>query len=244
MNYLRTLATLITLIVISVVFAEDAQSVIKKVDSVMYAPKDQKSTMKMILTDKNGNVTNRAGVALQKGDVNRLIRFTSPADQKGIAFLELPDDIQYLYLPAFSKIRRIASHVKNTKFAGTDFTYDDLSSIYYSKTYDVKKLEEGEADITLELKPKSENTDYSKLIMIVQKESYYPSKIDYYDKGNNLIRTLNRNKITKFKNYWFALEVQMEDFRDNHKSQMIFEDVEFDTNLQDELFSKRYLKER
>lgn len=242
MNYLKITVIGILLCTISFAFAEDAQSVIKKVDAVMNAAKDQKSTMKMILTDKNGNNKSREGITLQKGDTNRIIRFTSPADQVGIAFLELPDDVQYLYLPAFKKIRRIASHVKNTKFAGTDFTYDDLSAIYYGKIYDVKQLEENDKNITLELTPKSEENDYSKLVMTVLKENYYPAKIDYYDKGNNLARTLNRKKITKFNNYWFSLEIQMEDFKGNHKTQMIFENVEFDTNISDKLFSKRYLK--
>ncbi|NIM57731.1 MAG: outer membrane lipoprotein-sorting protein, partial [Candidatus Aminicenantes bacterium] len=83
----------------------------------------------MVLIDKNGKEKDRDAVMLQKGSEKRMIKFLSPADQKGIAFLDLPNDMMYLYLPAFKKVRRIAAHIKNQKFAGTDMTYDDLGTI-------------------------------------------------------------------------------------------------------------------
>ena len=72
---------------------------------------------------------------LQKGSEKRFVKFLSPTAQAGIAFLSLPDDVMYIYLPALKKVRRIASHVKNTKFAGTDFTYEDMEAARYSDKY-------------------------------------------------------------------------------------------------------------
>jgi len=62
-----------------------------------------------------------------------MFRFTAPASQAGIAFLSLPNDVMYMYLPAFGKERRIASSAKNQNFAGTDFSYDDMESVPFSK---------------------------------------------------------------------------------------------------------------
>ncbi|HFE64876.1 MAG TPA: outer membrane lipoprotein-sorting protein [Caldithrix sp.] len=224
-------------------FAQDAQSIIEKADSVVNAPKDQKATMKMVLVDKKGNEKVRETQFLQKGDEKRIMRFTAPADQKGIAFLGLPDDIQYLYMPAFHKVRRIASHVKNTKFAGTDFTYDDLSSFEYAEDYNAKLLSEDEQHWVMELIPKADvKKDYGKLKMWVRKDNYYPEKIEHYDKGGNLWKVMERRQITKIGNYWISKEMEMKDLKQQHSTKMLLENMEFDIGLSDKLFTQRYLK--
>jgi len=234
---------LILLTVTSITFAQDAQSIVAKADEVANAPKDQTATMKMILIDKDGNEKVRETTFLQKGSEKRIMRFTSPADQKGIAFLSLPDDVQYLYMPAFHKVRRIASHVKNTKFAGTDFSYDDLSSFEYAKQYDAKQVSDDEVYWVMELTPKPDvEKDYGKLIMSIRKDNYYPAKIDYYDKGGNLWKKMERRNIEKIEKYWFAKEIEIKDLKEEHGTKMVLSDVKFDTGLSDKTFTQRYLK--
>ncbi len=113
--------------------AQDAITILKKMDNVLYAPKDLTGTHKIILIDKNGKQETREAYIKQKGNDKRIMRFTSPASQAGIAVLSLPNDIMYLYLPAFGKERRISSSVKNQNFAGTDFSYDDMESKPYAE---------------------------------------------------------------------------------------------------------------
>ena len=234
---------LILLTVTSITFAQDAQSIVAKADEVANAPKDQTATMKMILIDKDGNEKVRETTFLQKGSEKRIMRFTSPADQKGIAFLSLPDDVQYLYMPAFHKVRRIASHVKNTKFAGTDFTYDDLSSFEYAKQYVAKQVSDDDTYWVMELTPKPDvEKDYGKLIMSIRKDNYYPAKIDYYDKGGNLWKKMERRNIEKIEKYWFAKEIEIKDLKEEHGTKMILADVKFDTGISDKTFTQRYLK--
>ena len=241
----RTLILSIVFLVLSadLLLAQQAQEIVAKADVVINAPKDQKAIMKMILTDKNGNEKHRESEFLQKGDEKRIMRFTKPADQKGIAFLGLPNDVQYLYMPAFHKVRRIASHVKNTKFAGTDFTYDDLSSFKYSEDYNATLINEDNQYWILELKPKpGVKKDYGKLKMWVRKDNYYPAKLEYYDKGGNLWKVMERRKIEKIGKYWISREMEMKDLKEQHSTIMQLEDIEFDTGLSDKLFTKRYLK--
>jgi outer membrane lipoprotein-sorting protein len=146
-------------------------------------------------------------------------------------------------MPAFHKVRRIASHVKNTKFAGTDFSYDDLSSFEYAKQYDAKQVSEDETYWVMELTPKpGVEKDYGKLKMSILKDNYYPAKIDYYDKGGNLWKQMERRNIEKIGKYWFAKEFEIEDLKEEHSTKMILSDVEFDTGISDETFTERYLK--
>ncbi len=219
-----------------------ASQILSKVDDVVNAPKDQDLKIKLILIDKEGKEETRELVMFQKGSDKRMVKFTSPASQKGIAFLSLPNDIMYLYLPAFKKTRRIASHIKNTKFAGTDFTYEDMEAKRYSEKYIPELLKRDESHYILQLKPKEGIvTDFSKLVMWIRTDNFYPTKIEFYDKGNNLYKVMTREKIEKVGEYWTSKESEMEDLKAKHKTKMILLDVKFDSGLSDEIFTERYL---
>jgi outer membrane lipoprotein-sorting protein len=148
----------------------------------------------------------------------------------------------YLYLPAFKKTRRIAAHVKNTKFAGTDFTYEDMEAKRYSEKWIPELLKKEENSYVLQLKPKKGvKSDYSKLVMWVRIDNFYPTKIEFYDKGNKLYKVMVSKKIEKVSGYWVAKEVEMEDLKGKHKTKMLLIDVKFDTGLSNEVFTERYL---
>ncbi len=244
---LRSLIVLIIVILVSQCWAQEEQisaaEILDNVDDVINAPKDQDLMIKLILIDKNGEEKSREMKMLQKGSNKRMVKFLSPAEQKGIAFLSLPDDIMYLYLPAFKKIRRIASHVKNTKFAGTDFTYEDMEAKRYSEKYDPSLLEKNDEHYVLQLNPKEGlKTDYSKLIMWVRTDNFYSTKIEFYNKGGKLYKVMTSNDIEKVDGYWVSMKNEMEDLKTDHKTRMILQEVKFDSNLPDKYFTERYLK--
>ena len=242
-----------------------ALQILTKADSVANAPVDQEITLEMILINKAGNEKRREARMWQIGNERRMIKFISPADQRGIGFLDLPDDVMYLYLPAFKKIRRIASHVKNESFAGTDFTYDDMASINYADEYDPeligsrtekrlvliqdeqeeKWVDEELDHYLLELTPKEGvKKDYSKLVMCIGKDNFYPVRIEHYSKDGKLWKVMERRKIEKKGGYWMAKETEMSDLKKEHKTRMVIIDIKFDQGLQDDLFTQRYLKRR
>ena len=220
-----------------------AEDILKNADAVVNAPKDQDLKVKLILTDKKGKEKTREMSMLQKGSDKRMVKFLSPADQKGIAFLSLPDDVMYLYLPAFKKIRRIASHVKNTKFAGTDFTYEDMEAVRYSDKYIPEFIKKEGDHYILHLTPKEGvKTDYAKLIMWIRMDNFYLTKMEHYNKGDKLFKIMTRDKIEKIDEYWIARESKMQDLKAKHSTKMIFEEVKFDSGFSDDKFTKRNLK--
>ena len=224
------------------IFSQDATALLKKMDEVMYASKDQTVKLKMTLIDKAGKETVREAETIQKGNDKRLFRFLSPAAQANIAFLSLPGEVMYLYLPAYEKERRIASHIKNQGFAGTDFSYDDMESKLYSDRYDAVSVKIEGNNYVLELKPKATiKTEYTKMIVTMGKGNNYPICVKYYDKTGKQIKELNNNKIEKKGNYWTATEFEMKDLRKGTKTKMQFTSIEFDKNISDEEFTVRKL---
>ena len=222
--------------------AQDANTILSKMDDVMYSPKDMSSITKIILIDKAGKEKTREATMIQKGTDKRLFRFTAPSSQAGIATLSLPDDVMYMYLPAFGKERRISSSVKSQKFAGTDFAYDDMEAKLYSEKY-TPKLIKTEADVyVLELTPISKKSAYSKLIVNIHKSDYYPTYMEYYDKGNHKIKEATY-QFEKIGEYWNAKEIKMTDLKKNHITKMIMSNVKYDQGLTDDDFTVRKLKQ-
>lgn len=224
------------------VVPSNADQVLTGVDDAMNAFKDQKIFMKLTLVDAKGNTKMRTSESLQKGANMRVARFLTPADQKGIAFLSLPNDVMYIYMPAFQKTRRIASHVKNGKFAGTDFTYEDMEAKRYTEIW-IPKITGSEAGICtmeLTLKP-GKKSEYSKMIMQVRMDCMNPVRIEMYGKNGKLMKIQVREKLEKIGEYWVARSMTMEDVKSKHKSVMDFDKVEFDLGLSDELFTERAL---
>ena len=246
-NIQRTLALLLVSLSFTLVWAEETQltavQILQKADDVINAPRDQDLKIKLILIDKKGNEKVREMSMLQKGSDKRLVKFLSPADQKGIAFLSLPDDVMYLYMPAFKKIRRIASHVKNTKFAGTDFTYEDMEAVRYSDKYIPEYIRKEDNHFILQLIPKEGiKTDYSKLIMSIREDNFYITKIEHYNRGDKLFKIMIRDNIEKIGEYWLARESEMQDLKSKHTTKMIIEEVILDSKVSDDKFTKRNLK--
>ena len=227
-------------IVISV-NAQDANTILKKMDEVLYAPKDMTGTNRIILIDKNGKEEVREATVKQKGTDKRIMRFTSPASQAGIAVLALPDDVMYMYLPAFGKERRISASVKNQNFAGTDFSYDDMEPIPYMEKYIPKLTNTKENTYVLELVPKG-RSDYLKLIAHIHQTEYYPEQMEYYDRGNNKVKEATYS-FKKVGDYWNAAEIEMKNLKKNHITKMQTSDVKFDTGLSDDEFTVRKLKQ-
>lgn len=221
--------------------AQDALTILRNMDKVLYAPEDMTGTNTIILIDKNGRQEIREANVKQKGTDKRIMRFTSPASQAGIAVLALPDDVMYMYLPAFGRERRISSSVKNQNFAGTDFSYDDMEPKPYADKYTpVLVSTEGDAYV-LELTPRG-RSDYSRLLVTVNKTHNYPEHMEYYDRGNTMVKE-STYTFKKVGDYWNPAEIEMKDLKRDHVTRMQTSEVEFDTGLTDDEFTVRKLKQ-
>jgi len=222
--------------------AQDGNTILKKMDEVMYSPKDMTGETQIILIDKAGKKKIREATTIQKGTDKRLFRFTAPASQAGIATLSLPNDVMYLYMPAFGKERRISSSVKSSKFAGTDFAYEDMEAKLFVDKYTAKLLKTEGNLLVVELIPTSKKSSYSKVIAKLDKTNYYPTYMEFYDKGNHKIKTATY-KFEKIGKYWNAKEITMVDLKKNHKTIMKMSNVKYDTGLTDGDFTVRKLKQ-
>lgn len=221
---------------------DNAVQILQKVDDILGAPQDQELLIKLTIVDRRGNESYRELTVLQKGSDKRMVRFLAPADQKGIAFLSLPGGNLTMYMPAYGRTRRIAGHVRNTNFAGTDYTYEDMEAKNFLDKYEPSLFRDETDFYVLELTPKEDvRSDYAKLYVTIRKSDNYPLRIDYFDRRGNNVKRMSSSDIREENGYLVAFKTVMEDLRGGSKSIMEIKQARFDSKLSDDIFTERFL---
>ena len=215
--------------------SQDAKTILENMDKIIFSPKDKQGKVSIILIDKAGKEKIREATMMQKGRDKRLYRYTKPESQAGIATLSLPDNVMWLYMPAFEKPKKISMLAKSQSFTGTDFSYEDMLPTPYSERYTPELLKTEKDVFVLQMKPKTDKSEYSKIIVRINKTYGYPVTMEYYNgKGKKFKESSYRYE--KIGKYWNAAEVVMKDLEKNHSTRIMLFDVKFDQGLSDDLF--------
>ncbi len=215
--------------------AQDAASILAKMDKIIFSPKDKQGKVTIILTDRTGKEKVREATMLQKGRDKKLYRYTKPESQAGIATLSLSNDVMWLYMPAFEKPKKISMLAKDQSFTGTDFSYEDMVTTPYSDRYTPTLLSSEGNIYLLKLIPKSGKSNYSKVFVKIDKANGYPVSMEFFNRMDKKFKESNY-KFEKVGEYWNAAEVTMMDYEKNHATKILLQDVKFDQGLSDDLF--------
>jgi len=213
---------------------------------------------KMTLINKRGKKRVRDVLRYEKSyngekgiDTKSLIFFEYPLDIRGTGLLLWnyedikKDDDRWLYLPALKKIRRIAGESKNDYFMGTDFTYDDMGGREVDE--DIHGLlgqEEINGINCYKVKSISvdKNDMYSKKIVWVIHEKWVVSRVDFYDNKGKLFKELKATDFRKVNNVWTPFKLHMENFIKNHQTVIEVEEIKYNTEINDQIFTTTTLQ--
>ena len=104
---------------------------------------------------------------------------------------------------------------------------------------------EGESCYKLELTQKPDSDlSYSRLIMWVVKENFYPIAIDYYDEDdpNRKVKRLIQSDIQIIDGIPTAMKAVMYNENDNTQTELELLEVKYNIDLDDNIFTERSLK--
>lgn len=179
-----------------------------------------------------------------------LVVFESPRDINGTSLLSHakmiePDD-QWLYLPALKRVKRISSTNKSGPFVGSEFAFEDFTSLELNKfTYKWLREEscgEFNCDV-VERYPRYENSGYTKQIAWIDQSDFQIRKVDFYDRKDSLLKTLEQLDYRQYMNrYWRAHRLVMTNHQTNKSTELVYEEYQFKTGLSDNDFVKGILK--
>ena len=128
-----------------------------------------------------------------KGDSWRRLEFLSPGDVKGMRVLILSLEKMYVYLPAYRKIRRVASHVRDQGFMGSAHSQDDMSIVTFSPYLKPRLLSEDAAAWTVEgTLREGLSFPYAKVVLTIDKKMYQPLKLLYFNDRGQHVKTEER----------------------------------------------------
>ena len=171
------------------VLAGDGDKVLQQVDEKANAPTDTWFSFTAV-TQEPGKAERTMMFEVQNKGERRLVQFSEPSDMKGTRVLVLSRAQMWVYLPAYRKVRRVASHVKQQGFMGTTYSDEDMSTTQFGAVYAAEKMTESETEVDLRLTPR-DGTDstYGKVEMTVRKDLMLPSKLRFFNRDGVLIKT-------------------------------------------------------
>ena len=184
--------TLLLLSMSTAAIADEGSAHLAAVDKQANAPTDTWFKFSAT-TQEAGKAPRVMGFEVQNKGTNRLVKFDAPSDMKGTRVLVLSRQQMWVYLPAYKKVRRVASHVKQQGFMGTMYSDEDMSTTHYSEAYDARTASEDETSITLSLKPKpGAQSGYAGLEMVLRRDLMLPSEIRFFNATGQHIKTETR----------------------------------------------------
>jgi outer membrane lipoprotein-sorting protein len=231
----------------------DVQTIVTKANVVAYYQADDgKATVKMSITNKAGQIREREFIILRKdvadgGDQNYFVYFQRPSDVRRMVYMvqkhtgEGKDDDRWLYLPALDLVKRIAASDKRTSFVGSDFVYEDVSG----RGLDLDTHELVETTDTMfvvkNVPKKPDEVEFSYYTVAIDRKTYVPMKMDFYDKQGKLYRVIESKDVKVIQELPTVTKSVVKDLKTGGQTEMEFTGITYNVGIGD-IFEERYLR--
>jgi len=218
---------------------------------------DSVAELTMILRNKSGDETRRelkiSMLENRDGGDKSLIRFDFPADIRGTALLTHPQpddaDEQWLYLPAYARIKRISSRNKSGAFVGSEFSFEDLSDKDvddFSYAYiGAEACAEGalQCDV-IDRFPEDRHSAYSRQRVWIDQDARRIFRIDYYDRKDALLKIFTARNFERYdERYWRPMEVAMRNTQTGSETILSYSRIRFGNGLSQSDFHRNTLRD-
>ncbi|EKF49752.1 putative outer membrane protein [Thermosipho africanus H17ap60334] len=241
---MRKVWAVVSILVFSIfAFSLTGQQVLDMVKDNYQNVKDEKAVFTLKMTDEEGTVKEKQFVIYlykkSEDDVYAIIRFEKPVSDKRLTLLVKGADNIYLYMPAFRTTKRISGAAKNDRFAGSDFTYKDIELVYKvsDKNYKAELVKEDEKYYYLHITHNDAELDFKELNMKIDKELKIPVYIEFFNWQGEKYKTITFEKIENIQGYNVPTKILANNIKENTKTEIILNDVEFDIGIPESFFS-------
>ncbi|MET1256888.1 outer membrane lipoprotein-sorting protein [Aliikangiella maris] len=259
MNFLKaSMLSILTILTFSTLQAGEAENrgleISKESKKRDIGWKDSQAELEMLLKNQHGETSQRfmkiKSMEQENDGDKSLTVFESPNDVKGTAFLSFShptaNDEQWLYLPALKRVKRISSRNKSGSFMGSEFSFEDLTSFeiekYKYKYIGDEKINDMDCYI-VEQYPVDKYSGYKRRVVWIDKAEYRPIKMDFYDRKDSLLKTLDFSEYKQYLNkYWRASNLNMVNHQSGKSTVLTWKNYEFQIGLDEKDFNKNALK--
>lgn len=176
--------------------------------------------------------------------------FQKPRDVKGTVILidsrVIEDDKQWIFLPAFKRIKRISSRNRKTAFVGSQFSYEDLASQEKEKYRNTLSGETKIGDIAcyrVKRIPVYQDSGYAYLMAYVDKARSRYIRIEYFDHNDKRLKTMDISDYKLYQDHFLlASSYKMVDHSNNKTTIMLWNNIKLKNGYSQADFTSNALK--
>jgi len=223
----------------------DAREILNRIDKNM-ASENRVFTSRMIIYGARNSRTLELKT-WTSGESKSFSEYLSPPREKGTKMLKLDKQL-WIYSPATDRIIQISGHMLRQSVMGSDLSYEDLmEDARLSEKYEATILGEETLDDrpcwVLELNALSPDMSYQIRKLWVDKVRFIPLKEELYAKSGKLLKRTTLSQVENIGGRWFPRKIEFRDMlKEGKGTEFIIDDIRFDVQIPDYIFSKANLK--
>jgi hypothetical protein len=251
---MKKISVLVLLLISAgLLYAQDGASIMNSAKNRVQS--DTISTRsRMVITAKNGTTTERVIDQYSKDGPNgarTVIVFQSPANVAGTRFLTMDTAAggsdQWIYLPSLGRVRRIAASESGGSFMGTDFSYDDISSMDRELSLDTHTLlrEEtlnGKSCYVIQSVPKDNSYQYSKTVTWIDKNGFLIYKSEMYNRRGEMAKAMEMSEFKDVQGRLTPMQTKISTVGAGTSTTIYMEIIKYDDPIPEGVFTTAYLE--
>lgn len=217
-----------------------------------FAWEGAKTKLRMVILGADGKRQERAleVVARRKdGLLQTMVRFQSPAEIAGTAFLMLERkgeaSEQYIYLSGLKRTRRIVGREQEGSFMGSDFTYADMQRIDEKHATNKRLPDEAvgsdPAYVLETTVAQAAGSAYGKVVTWVRKSDLVALRTKFFDKKGALVKTLYARRVSQLEGKPVVVDARMQS-ANGHATELYIDAMERRDDLPDSMFTPAALE--
>jgi len=243
MKYFIAIATLVFISGYS--FAQDAATIIKKVDDNMISATQIIVSDMIIHGKRSDRVVTSKGYS--EGRFKSFTEYLAPDREKGTKMLKLENNL-WIYSPSTDRTIQLSGHMLRQSVMGSDLSYEDmmedrkLMEMYNAKVVGDEMID-GRKTWILQLNAKVEDVAYDSRKIWVDQERFVPLKEELYAKSGQLLKKTIMSDIKKFDGRWYPTTMNFKDMlKDGEGTDFVVKEIQFNEPIPEYIFSKASLK--
>jgi len=185
------------------------------------------------------------------GQSKTLARFTSPPELRGVALLSINRKgeavSQWIFTPATRRTRKVAPRDRSESFAGTDFSYEDITERalddFSYRLVDEADAMEGHKTYKIEATPVApDRSQYKFVYYWVAQDVPVILHAEMYGQQGQQVRRFHASQLKRVSGIWGARRLEMTSLPQDTRTTLTIDEVRFNTGLGDDLFAPEALE--
>jgi Outer membrane lipoprotein-sorting protein len=226
--------------------AETADGIVGRLRAMVEPVHDRTMRLTMHLRNASGGEDVRSMRGFEKRTAEGwklLYVYDSPVDLAGTSFLtwrrRSEPDLLWAYFPAQARVRQLPKPAQQTRFQGSDFSYEDLRLLAFD--YEAQHRLEGEAACgdarcyVLETTLPAGAFPYETLRSWLRTDTLLPDRVEF--RGQELMKVMRVLRAGRVDGIPTLLALEMETPKQGHRTAIDIDQVAYNTGIDESFFS-------